>query len=215
MNFTKEQIADALDLAVLKATATADDVECACALANKHGVKSVCVAPVYVRLAAANFHNISAVIGFPFGNTTADVKYYEAVAAISDGAKELDVVINYGRFLAGDNTPLFVELGLIISAAHERDVLVKAILESCYYTPAQLRDICRWCVDFHVDFVKTSTGFAQHGATPEHVQIMLDAVRGKCGVKASGGIKTYAQACQYLEMGCTRLGASQLAELLP
>ena len=132
--YSKEQIANALDLAVLKPAATADDVERACALANKHKIKSVCVAPVYVRRAADCFHNISSVIGFPHGNSTPDAKYYEAVAAMRDGAKELDVVVNYGRFLDGDRAPLLTELSLICDSAHREGVLIKSIMETCFYT---------------------------------------------------------------------------------
>ena len=216
MSYTPQQIADALDLAVLNPTATADDVACACALANTHKIKSVCVAPVYVRLAAANFNNVCSVIGFPHGNSTPDAKYYEAVAAMRDGARELDVVLNYGRYLDGDAVPLLTELALIVSAAHSENILVKAILETCYYIPRQITEVCRICVDTGVDFVKTSTGFGAEGATPGVVQIMLDAVAGTgVRVKASGGIKKYADAALYLDLGCTRLGSSQFSELLP
>jgi deoxyribose-phosphate aldolase len=215
MNYTSQQIADALDLAVLKPTATAGDVTRACALANKHKIKSVCVAPCNVRLAAGLFDNISAVVGFPHGNSTADAKYYEAVAAIRDGAKELDVVINYGRFLDGELWPVMTELALVVSAAHRSGVLVKAILETCRYTSKQTTEACRICVDAGVDFVKTSTGFGRHGATPDAVQLMLDAVQGKARVKASGGIATYADAARYLDMGCARIGSSKFYELLP
>jgi deoxyribose-phosphate aldolase len=215
MSYTNEQIADALDLAVLQPNATSEDVKCACVLANKHCIKSVCVSPIYVRFAASLFSNVSSVISFPHGNTTPDVKYREAVEAIKNGARELDMVINYGRFLDGDSTPLFVELGLIVSAAHQAGVAVKAILETCYYTRKQIVDVCKFCLDFNVDFVKTSTGFGKEGATPFAVQAMLETVGDKCQVKASGGIRSYQDACMYLEMGCTRLGAGNYFKLLP
>jgi deoxyribose-phosphate aldolase len=92
---------------------------------------------------------------------------------------------------------------------------IKAILETCFYQPDQIRDACKLCVDCGVDFVKTSTGFAPGGATPEAVKTMLEAVNGEAQVKASGGIKTYADAARYLDLGCTRLGASTYRELLP
>ncbi len=94
-------------------------------------------------------------------------------------------------------------------------MLVKAILEICYYAPAQIHEACRLCVKSGVDFVKTSTGFGPSGATPEAVKTMLEAVDGEAQVKASGGIKTYADATRYLDLGCTRLGASIYRELLP
>ena len=131
------------------------------------------------------------------------------------GAKEIDVVLNYGRFLAGNRERVKAELAAIVTAARPRRVLVKAILETCCYTTEQIADACRLCVEAGVDYVKTSTGFASGGATPEAVKTMLDAVGGQCRVKASGGINTYADAMLYLNMGCDRIGSSKFLELLP
>lgn len=207
MNYTPTQIANALDLAVLKPTASADDIKSACALAYKHQIKSVCVAPCHVRLANHCFDNVSCVIGFPHGNSTPYAKCLEAREAINNGAKELDVVVNFGCFLSGNTQPMKDDLHRIISFAHQRGILVKAILETCYYTKQQLLDACNICINANVDFIKTSTGFAPSGADTYAVQTILDAVQGKCQVKASGGIKTYADACKYLNMGVTRIGA--------
>lgn len=215
MSYTKEQIAAALDLAVLQPTATAADVRAACALAVARKIKAVCVAPVWVPMASALYENICAVVAFPHGNTLPEAKYAEAVAAMDCGAKELDVVVNYGRFLDGGTHDTFWEIASIVKAAHPRGVLVKAILESHYYTPDQLHRACHLCVKNGVDFVKTSTGFAAGGATPEAVTIMVDAVDGEAQVKASGGIKTYADAARYLDLGCTRVGSSTYQGLLP
>jgi len=214
MRYTPEQIAAALDLAVLKPTATAADVRAACALAIACKIKSVCVAPVWVPMASDLCSNVCAVIAFPHGNTLPEAKYAEAVAAMDCGAKELDVVVSYGQFLDGKGYA-FWEIEPIVRAAHSRGVLVKTILESCYYEPDQLRRACRLCVEAGVDFVKTSTGFAEGGATPQAVKTVLEAVEGKAGVKASGGIKTYADAALYLDLGCTRIGASTYLGLLP
>jgi len=221
MNYTPEQIAAALDLACLKPTATKDDVKRTCALANKHKIVSVCVAPVYVELAASLHDNVSSVISFPHGNTIPYAKLKESLAAIDDGAKELDVVINYGRFLDGDYRIVSHELKSICHIARRDGVKVKAILETCYYTPAQIRTACELCVDAGVDWVKTSTGFAagssvtHHGASTHAVLDMLDTVNGTgVQVKASGGITNRATAEHYLELGCTRLGSSRFLELL-
>jgi len=215
MSYTKEQIAATLDLAVLKPTAAAADVRAACALAVAHRIKSVCVAPVWVPMASDLCSNVCAVIAFPHGNTLPEAKYAEAVAAMDCGAKELDVVVNYGRFLDSGRHDAFWEIGQIVKAARPRGVLVKAILETSFYTAGQIHLACRLCVDSGVDFVKTSTGFGPGGATPEAVKVMLEAVDGKAGVKASGGIKTYADAARYLDLGCTRIGASTYLGLLP
>lgn len=214
MSYTREQIAAALDLAVLKPTATAADVRAACALAATNSIKSVCVAPAWVPMASDLYANVCAVIAFPHGNTLPEAKYAEAVAAMDCGAKELDVVVNYGQFLDGRHEALW-DIAAIVKAARPRGVLVKALLEICYYTPAQIHEACRLCVKSGVDFVKTSTGFGPGGATPEAVKTMLVAVDGEAQVKASGGIKTYSDAARYLDLGCTRLGSSRYQELLP
>ena len=215
MSYTREQIANALDLAVLRPNATAADVRAACALAVACKIKSVCVAPIWVPMASDLYDNVCAVIAFPHGNTLPEAKYAEALAAMDCGAKELDVVVNYGRFLDGGKRDTFWEIAAIVKAAHPRGVLIKAILESCFYTPDQIFQACRLCVESGVDFVKTSTGFGPGGATPEAVKTMLEAVDGAAQVKASGGIKTYADAARYLDLGCVRLGASTYRELLP
>ncbi len=216
MPYTKEQIAAALDLAVLKPIATLEDVERACALANKHRIKSVCVAPVYVRWAVDLFDNVSSVIGFPHGNSTPDAKYYEAIAAMRDGAKELDVVVNYGRFLDGDQVPLLTELTMICDAAHRDGVLVKAILETVHYAPMQLTEAAELAIARGVDFLKTSTGFAPDGnATVGVVSLLKQVAAGRVQIKASGGINSYERAAEFLDLGCTRLGSSKFHELLP
>lgn len=214
MNYTKEQIADALDYAVLNPLTTVEDIRYGCAFANKHKLKSICVAPVNVNWAASIHGNVSAVIGFPHGNASPYAKLVEARNAIECGAKELDVVVNYGRYLGGDLI-INQDLQHICQHAKEHGVLVKAILETCYYTPRQIVDACKRCVDAGVDWVKTSTGFSHGGATVEAVTAMLDTVNGRCEVKASGGIKCYEDVTKFLDLGCTRLGSSRFLELLP
>ena len=214
MSYTREQIAAALDLAVLKPTATAADVRAACALAVANNIMSVCVAPVWVPMARDLYESVCAVIAFPHGNTLPEAKYAEALAAMECGAKELDVVVNYGQLLDGRHEALW-DIAGIVKAAHPQGVLIKAILETCFYTPDQIHEACRLCVKSGVDFVKTSTGFGPGGATPEAVKTMLEAVDGEAKVKASGGIKTYADAARYLDLGCARLGSSRFEELLP
>ena len=212
---SRDQIIRALDLAVLKPDAHLADVTTTARVVEDMGFASICVASYNVAVAKQITPRVCSVIGFPHGNTSPQVKYLEAAAAIEDGAVELDVVINYGRFLEGRDTVVVQELGRIVQLAHTKKVLVKAILETCYYQPGQIIEACRLCVDCGVDFVKTSTGFAHGGATPWAVELMLDAVQGAAQVKASGGIKTHADAALYLGLGCTRLGSSRYMELLP
>ncbi len=218
--YTKEEICSALDYAVLKPTATRDDIVAACALGNKHHIKSVCVPLIHVPLACSMFWNVSTVIGFPHGNMPPSLKGIESCAAIEYGAKELDVVVNYGRFLDGDSELMISELNEIVRIAHHpvRQVVVKAILETCYYTTPQLIEVCRILCRCGVDFVKTSTGFASKGATMAAVNELLNVINdldSPMKVKASGGIKTYRDACGYLDLGCTRIGSGSFYSLLP
>ncbi len=205
------KIADALDYAILKPTSSIEDVRNGCIFATKHKLKSVCVSSCNVELATQWHDNVCSVIGFPHGNMSPKTKHFEAFVAIENGAKELDIVINYGRYLGGDFRIIEKDLSLICKGS---DVIIKAILESCYYTIKQLQDACNRCADAGVDFVKTSTGFGYSGATLCDVGIMLDAVKGTgVQVKASGGInKDNVQ--KFLDIGCTRLGASKYLELL-
>ena len=213
MSYTPEQIADALDYAVLSPLATIEDIQFGCAFANKHKLKSICVASVNVNWAASLHDNVTSVIGFPHGNISPHSKAEEAIMAIDNGAKELDVVLNYGRYLGGDLTVIGHDLHTLCHYAKQNGVMVKAILETCHYTTRQIYDACQRCVKEGVDFVKTSTG-AFGGATVGAVTAMLDAVDGRAGVKASGGIKSYGTARTFLDLGCTRLGSSSYLELL-
>ncbi len=219
-NYTKEEICNALDYSVLKPTTTRADIVCACTLANKSHIKSVCVPQIHVPLACSMFWNVSTVIGFPHGNTPPSIKATEALAAIQCGAMELDVVVNYGRFLDGDSEFMISELNEIVRIAHHpsRRVIVKAILETCYYTTPQLIEACRILHRCGVDFVKTSTGFASKGATMAAVNELLNTISdldSDMQVKASGFIRTYKDVCAYLEMGCTRIASSSFYSLLP
>ncbi len=207
------KIADALDYAILKPLATREEIKDGCIFATKHKLKAVCVASGNVKLATKWHDNVCSVVGFPHGNMSSKTKYHEAFGAMADGAKELDIVINYGRFLGGDLGIIEEDLKEICVIAAIHNVLIKTILETCYYTIRQIEDACRRCSEIGVDFVKTSTGFGS-SATLCDVGIMLNAVKGTdVQVKASGGINK-ENAQEFLDIGCTRLGASKYLELL-
>jgi deoxyribose-phosphate aldolase len=158
---------------------------------------------------------VGSVVNFPHGNSLPEVSALEAYNAIGDGATELDMVINIGAALSGEWNLVLDGIDAIVSIAHEWDAIVKVILETCYLPDSKIRQLCKLCVDAKADFVKTSTGYGTGGATREDVEIMMNAVAGKCEVKASGGIKTYADAELYLDLGCTRLGTSVVEPLFP
>ncbi|MFA5344711.1 MAG: deoxyribose-phosphate aldolase [Candidatus Omnitrophota bacterium] len=217
MNYTKEQIAAALDYAVLKPTATLDDVQRACFLAQREHFASVCVRPCDVQF-AAQFCDvpISTVVGFPHGTNAPEIKRLEAQQAIRDGAEELDIVMNYSRLLGKDYAYVYNEL-LYITERLPLKPIIKVILETCYLTPEQITSACLYIQKVpRASFVKTSTGFGSGGATCMAVEIMAEAIKtSTLQIKASGGINTYQDVCTFLDLGCTRLGSSKWSELLP
>jgi deoxyribose-phosphate aldolase len=217
--YTPEKIASVIDLAALSPVDTRIDTINVCQKAAKFNCASVCVKPCFVSIAAKKLDQsdvgVGTVINFPHGNSLSGVVALEAYTAIGDGAVELDMVINIGAALSGEWNKVLDGIEAIVSIAHEWDAIVKVILETCYLTASRIRQLCKLCVDAKADFVKTSTGYEPYGATREDVEIMMNAVAGRCEVKASGGIKTYADAEMYLDLGCTRLGTSRVEELFP
>lgn len=202
-----------LDLACLKPPVTLDDVNRTINLALKEKCAAVCAPAVYSKRLVYALKDTSVrscvVVGFPFGYGAA--KLDEARRAIEWNVREIDYVIDYGLFLSGETSAIRLEVNRLVRFCEDESVHLKAILETCYLTPEQIRDVSKICVGEGVDWLKTSTGFGSGGATPEAVKIMLDACRGTyCQVKASGGIKTPEVAKMYLDMGCRRLGVGSL-----
>lgn len=214
--YTPEQIASALDFAVLKPTASRQDVAAACLLASKHNFASVCVRPCDVLFASRLNANvtISTVIGFPHGCTTTTSKLDEAIDAQLDGAKELDVVINYARLLEGQSQYVYEELRRLRQEVSPR-VVLKAILETCYLPEEKIKLGCLLAHDAGFDYVKTSTGFGPRGASAQDIVWMKEALADTTvKLKASGGIQSYSDVATYLSLGCSRLGSSKWTELL-
>lgn len=213
MKYTDSQIADVLDLAILCPTIGPAEITEIAEYYSIQNVKSFCVSSANVAAAAKGHSYITSVIGFPHGNVVMGAKLREAEIAIQHGAKELDVVVNYGRFLAGDGG-IYGELYPITMMAHHEGVMVKAILETCYYSVEDLQEACQACIAAEVDFIKTSTGFGPGGASLPVIEEILAMTKGTVvKVKASGGIKTYADVVKFLDAGVHRLGASVYAEL--
>ncbi len=219
MTWTKQRLARTLDHAVLKPHMTDEDIRAACELGKRLGVASVCVRPSDVALAARELAGSgvvpSAVVGFPHGAHRAETKALEARLAIQDGAVELDMVMNVGKFLSGQDDVVRQDIAAVVAEARQQPgVKVKVILETCYLDPAGIARACRLAQQAGADFVKTSTGFGDGPATPEAVQIMQDTVGGELGIKPSGGIRDYATACRYLDMGVERLGVAATEAIL-
>ena len=181
-----------------------------CREADDHGFYSVCVSPVFVSLAyellTGSPVKVCTVVGFPAGVNEPDVKAYETSRAIQQGADEIDMVMNVGAAKAGDWKRVGFDVESVVTSA--RGNMVKVILETCLLSDEEKLRACEVCVAAGAGFVKTSTGFNRAGATVEDVRLMRTAVGAGVGVKASGGIRDYATACNMIEAGATRLGTS-------
>ncbi|HET6331350.1 MAG TPA: deoxyribose-phosphate aldolase [Holophagaceae bacterium] len=205
-------LAPLLDHTLLKAEATADHVERLCDEAADFGFASVCVNPAWVASAAARLRRtevrVCTVAGFPLGATTAGQKAFEAASALEDGASEVDMALPIGAVLAGDWAAVAAELALLRKAVPQGRAILKVILETCLLDEVQKVQACRLVRDAGADFVKTSTGFGAGGATEADVALLRRSVGAACGVKASGGIRSYGEALRMVRAGATRLGLS-------
>jgi len=212
--WNKRKIASVIDYTLLKPVATPRDIERLCTEALECGFFSVCVNPCYVSWAARFLEGsgikVCTVIGFPLGATTIRNKVFEASEAVSNGAMELDVVVNLGMFKSGAEDYIRRELKEIVQAAktERENTVVKVIIETCLLEEKEKIRLSRLAVEEGADFIKTSTGFNGPGATVEDIRLIRQVVRDKAGVKASGGIRTYSDAVKMLEAGANRLGTS-------
>jgi deoxyribose-phosphate aldolase len=216
--FTKADVAGKIDHAVLKPVQTEADVVKAAKMCIERGVGSLCVRPCDAKKAAELLKGSackpSVVIGFPHGTTRPEVKALEAKLAIEDGAAELDMVMNLGRFMGGDYAAVQKDIEAVVAVAKPRKVIVKVILETCLLNLDQVAKACKLAEAAGADFVKTSTGFNGDGATPQAIDVMLKTVGKTMGVKASGGVRTWETAVGYLKQGCTRLGVASTEAVL-
>lgn len=210
---SRAQVAALVDHTLLKPEATDADIVGLLAEAAELGVFAVCVSPTMVSAAGtlANGPVIASVVGFPSGKHLSSVKADEARLAVADGAVEIDMVIDVGAAIAGALDVVRADIAAVRDAAPQ--AVLKVIVESAALLQLRgeplLIDTCRVAEDAGADFVKTSTGFhPAGGASPQAVELMADAVGGRLGVKASGGIRTARDAVAMLDAGATRLGLS-------
>ncbi len=216
--WTQEKIAATIDHAVLKPSFTDSDITKGCQLGKKYKVASVCVRPSDVALAkkelAGSEVKVSVVVGFPHGANRTETKALEAKLAIEDGASELDMVMNIGKFLSGNYDYVRDDIKAVVDEAHKHDVLVKVIFETAYLTGEQIAKATEISIEAGADYVKTSTGFADGSATVEGVDIMLKTAAGRIKVKPSGGIRDRQRAVMFLEQGADRLGVGATEAVL-
>ena len=205
-------IASFIDHTLLKPEAGEADVLKVCAEAAEYAFKSVCVNPIWVKTVKKALKDSGvltcAVVGFPLGATPTDVKTFEARGAVLDGADEVDMVINIAAARAGDKGALVEDISSVAEAVHASGAILKVIIETALLTDSQKVTACQAAVEAGADFVKTSTGFNGGGATAEDIALMRATVGPGLGVKASGGVRSLADAQAMIAAGATRIGAS-------
>ena len=205
-----------IDHTLLKAFATESDIKKLCEEAIKYDFASVCVNPTNVKLAASLLKGsnvkVCTVIGFPLGANTMEVKSFETKDAVANGATEIDMVINIGKAKSHDYEYILEEIRSVVDSADGN--LVKVIIETCYLTPEEMKEVCHMASLAGANFVKTSTGFGTGGAKAEDVKLMKESIPSTMEVKASGGIKTLSDLKAMVAAGATRIGASSGADII-
>lgn len=209
-----DKLVKLIDHTVLKPEATAEDIEKLCAEAKEYGFYSVCVNPIWVSKAKALLRGSSvkvcAVVGFPLGAASPEIKTLEARRALREGAQEIDMVINIGALKSKDDILVARDIRGVVEACDEaRGAASKVILETALLSDEEKVRACQLAMKAGADFVKTSTGFSKSGATAEDIALMARTVAPrKLGVKASGGVRTYADVVKMVNAGATRIGSS-------
>jgi len=215
---TAKEIALMIDHSLLKPEMTEEEVVAGCKLADEYGCATVCVKPCDVELAAKTLAGssvlVTTVIGFPHGHHLAEVKLLEADAAIKQGCKELDLVLNIGRLLSGDFDLVEDDIRAVCDLSHKSGVIVKVILENAYLTPDLIKQACEICERAGADFVKTSTGYAKTGATLDDLRLMRATCSENVSVKAAGGVRSLDSALSVRAVGAIRFGATATRQIV-
>ena len=214
-----DKVAKLIDHTVLKPEATAEDIDKLCAEAAKYGFYSVCVNPVWVpkakQLLRGTPVKVCAVVGFPLGAQAPEIKILEARRALREGAQEIDMVINIGALKSKDDRLVARDIRGVVEVCDEARAVSKVILETALLNDEEKVRGCELSMKAGADFVKTSTGFSKGGAIPEDIALMARVVAPrKLGVKASGGVRTYADLMKMVEAGATRVGSSNSVKIL-
>ena len=229
MKYSYVQLAKMIDHSLLHPALTDHELEEGCAIASKYQVASVCVKPFHVKRAAELLQGTGvlpgAVVGFPHGNSTAEVKRYETEIACRDGAVEIDMVINIGKALSGDWDYVEGEIRAICEEAHGRGAIVKVIFENDFLPNDEIKiQLCRVCKKAGADYVKTSTGYGfakqadgtykTKGATEHDLKLMRNHCSPKVKIKAAGGVPDLNALIKVRDLGAARCGASATAAIL-
>jgi deoxyribose-phosphate aldolase len=212
------QVAKSIDHSLLRPELDDAAIEEGCRLALDYDVAAVTCRPCDVARVAALLRGsvvaVDAVVGFPHGSHRRETKLFEAHQALVDGATELDMVINIGALRSGRDADVQAEIAEVVAAAHAQNSIVKVILENAYLDDDEKVRGCRAAEAAGAEFVKTSTGFAPGGATHDDLLLMRRSVSPRVGVKAAGGVRSLDALLAVLELGVTRVGATQTKTIL-
>jgi deoxyribose-phosphate aldolase len=209
-----------IDHSILRPNSTVEEIVNGCKEAVELGLAVVVVSPAYVPLVAQTLQGspvkVCSVISFPFGLSATETKIFEARSALTQGAEEIDMVMNFSALRSGQSELVFKDIKGVVDEARRssKKIIVKVILENCYLSGEEKKQACLISVQAGADFVKTSTGFGTGGATVDDVRLMKKTVGSNAGVKAAGGIKTVEQALQMIDAGANRIGTSSSASIL-
>ena len=218
MKLTPADIASMLDHSTLQPYLTEDDIRHGAAVALKYHTASMCArpcdVPVMAELLKGSGVKVCTVIGFPHGAHQTAVKVAEADLALDEGCEELDMVINIGRMIRGDEDYVREEIRQICDHAHARGAIVKVIIETCYLNDAQKMRACELSEEAGADFVKTSTGYGSAGCTIPDLELMRAAVSDKVRVKGSGGIRDLDTVLAARKAGASRCGVSATEKIM-
>jgi deoxyribose-phosphate aldolase len=214
----EQRLASMIDHTNLRPEATQDQIIHLCQEAREFGFATVVVNPAYVELAGSELAGskvkVAAVAGFPLGATLSSVKRFEADEALKLGAREIDMVLNLGALKSGNRAVVESDIRSVAEVTHERSGLLKVILETGLLSEDEKKLACELSVRAGADFVKTSTGFLGGGATVADVRLMRRIVGPNIGVKASGGIRSAADAKAMIEAGANRIGTSSGVKIM-
>ena len=217
-DFTYQQIAKMIDHSLLQQQLTDAEMEAGCKLAREYDVASVCIKPYAVVLAkkvlAGSTVAVGTTIGFPHGGHATNVKVAESMQAVEDGATELDMVVNIGKVLSGDWRYVTDDIRAVVQTAHSGKALVKVIFENCFLQDEHKEMLCKICGELRADFVKTSTGYGNTGATDDDLKLMRRCSPPHVQVKAAGGVRNFERLLVVRGFGVTRVGATATKPML-
>ena len=212
---TREEILARVDHTLLKPEARWEDIRRICDEAVENHTASICINPCYVRRAAEYLDGrvpVCTVIGFPLGATSTQAKIEETKQALLDGAQEFDMVINIGALKAGELDDVEQEIRALKQTVGDK--ILKVIVETCLLTQQEKETMCEIVPRAGADFIKTSTGFSTGGATFEDIALFARCVKGRCRIKAAGGIRTAEDMEEFIRLGADRLGTSSAIKIL-